>query len=309
MRSWLTYAFITTLLWGVWGAYAGAPTVNGFPETLNYVVWSLTMILPAWVVMHRARWRLKRDARSVWLGMIIGVLGAGGQMILFHAVKSGPTYLIFPIISLSPMVTIALSYFLLKERVGKVGIAGIALAACALPLFDYAPGEAASMGWWFVLSLGVLLAWGLQSYFIRLANATMDAESIFFYMTVSGLAFIPVALLLTDFSQPVNLGWNGPGLSALIQILNAVGALTLVYAFRHGKAIVVSPMVNAGGPLLTSIIAIAIAGVLPGPARTTGIVLALLAALLLALPEPAPEPAPEPEPEPEPEQKRATDAA
>lgn len=293
--NWLTYACITTLLWGVWGAYAGAPSSNGFPETLNYVVWSLTMILPAWVSMRRVGWRLKRDGRSVWLGMVIGVLGAGGQMILFHAVKVGPTYLIFPIISLSPMVTIALSYFLLKERVGKVGMVGIALAACSLPLFDYSPGASASMGWWFLLSLAILLAWGLQAYFIRLANATMDAESIFFYMTVSGLAFIPVALLLTDFSQPINLGWGGPGLSALIQLLNAVGALTLVYAFRHGKAIVVSPMINAGAPLLTSVIALVSLGVVPGTAKLAGIVLAVLAALLLALPEPEPQQVPEQE--------------
>lgn len=286
--NWLTYAGITTLLWGVWGAYAGAPSANGFPEALNYVVWSLTMIVPAWLVMRRPGWRLRRDARSIWLGMVIGVLGAGGQMVLFYAVKTGPTYLIFPIISLSPMVTIALSFFLLRERVGKLGMAGIALAACSLPLFDYAPGEAASLGWWFGLSLVVLLAWGLQSYFIRLANATMDAESIFFYMTVSGLAFIPVALLLTDFSQPINLGWNGPGLAALVQILNAVGALTLVYAFRYGKAMVVAPMVNAGAPLLTSVISIAASGVLPGGAKLAGILLALAAALLLALPDEAP---------------------
>ena len=291
--NWLLYAVITTLLWGVWGAFAGTPSGNGFPETLNYVVWALTMIVPAWVVMHRAGWRLKRDGRSVWLGMVIGMLGAGGQMILFHAVKIGPTYLIFPIISLSPMVTIALSFFLLKERVGKLGMAGIVLAACALPLFDYAPGQPANMGVWFVLSLVVLLAWGLQSYFIRLANATMDAESIFFYMTVSGLAFIPVALLLTDFSQPINYGLSGPGLAAVVQILNAVGALTLVYAFRFGKAIVVSPMVNAGAPLLTSVIAMAVAGVMPGQFKLAGILLALLAALLLALPDAEPDAEPD----------------
>lgn len=288
-NNWLIYAVITTLLWGVWGAFAGAPSANGFPETLNYVVWALTMIAPAWVVMHRARWRLKRDARSVWLGMVIGILGAGGQMILFHAVKIGPTYLIFPIISLSPMVTIALSFFLLRERVGKLGMAGIVLAGCALPLFDYAPGQPASMGLWFVLSLVVLLAWGLQAYFMRLANATMDAESIFFYMTVSGLAFIPVALMLTDFSQPINYGLSGPGLAAVVQILNAIGALALVYAFRFGKAIVVSPMVNAGAPLLTAIVAMAVAGVMPGQFKLAGILLALLAALLLALPDGEPE--------------------
>ena len=55
------------------------------------------------------------------------------------------------------------------------------------------------------------------------------------------------------------------------------------HAFRHGKAIVVSPMVNAGAPLLTAVIAMAVAGAMPGPFKMAGVALALLAALLLAL--------------------------
>jgi hypothetical protein len=45
--TWLTYALITTLLWGVWGAFTGLPAAHGFPDTLIYVVWALTMIPPA----------------------------------------------------------------------------------------------------------------------------------------------------------------------------------------------------------------------------------------------------------------------
>jgi uncharacterized membrane protein len=282
--GWLLYALTTTLLWGVWGAFAGLPSQHGFPETLIYVVWALTMVPPALFVLARNGWRVRRDARSIAYGLTIGVLGAGGQMVLFYAVKAGPAYLIFPLISLSPVLTIVLSFLFLRERTGAMGMAGIVLAICALPLFDYAPGGAPQQyGLWFVLALGVLVAWGLQAYFIKLANAGMDAESIFFYMTLSALIFIPVALAMTDFSQPINYGPSGPLLAAATQILNAVGALTLVYAFRHGKALMVSPLVNAGAPLLTTVIAMALASTVPTGFRLVGIVLSLGAALLLAL--------------------------
>ena len=281
---WLGYALATTLLWGVWGAFAGLPSQHGFPETLIYVVWALTMVPPALFVLARSGWRIRRDGRAIAYGLTIGLLGAGGQMVLFYAVKAGPTYLIFPLISLSPVITIALSYLFLRERTGFMGLAGIVLAVCALPLFDYTPGGAPQQyGLWFVLALGVLAAWGLQAYFIKLANASMDAESIFFYMTGSALLFIPVALAMTDFSQPINYGPSGPLLAAATQILNAVGALTLVYAFRHGKALMVSPLVNAGAPLLTTVIAMALAASLPTGYRLAGIGLSLGAALLLAL--------------------------
>ena len=284
MSAWLGYALTTMLLWGVWGALAGVPGEHGVPETLNYVVWSLTMIPPAILVMRRSAEPLKRDRRSIALGLAIGLLGAGGQLLLFYAVRIGPPYLIFPIISLSPALTIALSFVLLKERTGVLGVIGIGLALLSLPLFDYRSGDdAAGYGLWFVLAIAILGAWGVQAYFIKLANATMDAASIFFYMSLSGLLFVPVALAMTDFSQPINYGVDGPGLAALIQILNAVGALTLVFAFRYGKAIIVSPLVNAGAPLLTAIISLALVGMIPGPTKVAGIALALLAALMLAL--------------------------
>ena len=282
--NWLTYALITTGLWGLWGAFTGLPSEHGFPDTLIYVVWALTMIPPAMFVLARAGWRIDRDRRSVLLGLTVGLLGAGGQMLLFRAVQLGPAYLIFPIVSLSPAITIALSFGLLGERTGKLGVAGIALALCALPLFDLQPGQGGQgLGLWFALALVVMAAWGLQAYFIKLANAGTSAESIFFYMMVGGLACVPAALWLTDFSQPVNWGWQGPGLAAVIQVLNAVGALTLVYAFRYGKALVVSPLVNAGAPLLTAVLSMAVSGAMPTGTKLLGVALALLAALLLAL--------------------------
>ncbi|WP_457351837.1 EamA family transporter [Roseateles sp. P5_D6] len=285
--NWLTYALISTLLWGVWGAFTGLPAEHGFPDTLIYAVWALTMIPPAVIVLARTGWRIDRDRRSVVLGLAVGLLGAGGQMLLFRAVQSGPAYLIFPIVSLSPAITIALSFGLLGERTGKLGVAGIVLALCSLPLFDLQLGQGGQagpeIGLWFVLALAVLVAWGLQAYFIKLANAGTSAESIFFYMAVGALACVPVSLWMTDFSQPISWGWQGPGLAAVIQVLNAVGALTLVYAFRYGKAMVVSPLVNAGAPLLTAVLSMALSGASPSGAKLLGVALALLAALLLAL--------------------------
>jgi drug/metabolite transporter (DMT)-like permease len=282
--SWLRFALLTAVSWGIWGAFTAVPSEHGFPDTLTYVVWALTMIVPAIVALRRSGTRLQRDARSVALGLAVGLLGAGGQMLLFRAVTLGPTYLVFPIVSLSPVVTILLSFVLLGERTGKLGLAGIALAVISLPLFDYSPEPGAHhYGTWFLLALAIMLAWGLQAYFIKLANATMSAESIFTYMMLTALAFIPVAIVLTDFSHPINLGPSGPWLAAAIQILNAVGALLLVYAFRYGKAIVVSPLVNAGAPMLTALIALAVAGTLPGPYKLAGVGLALAGALLLSL--------------------------
>lgn len=283
-KRWLLFALLTVGLWGVWGAFAGISAQRGFPETLVYCVWAVTMLVPAVVVMQREKWRLDRDPASILFGLMIGLTGAGGQMLLFYAVTTGPAYLIFPIISLSPLVTILMSLLLLKERTSRLGALGVVLALAALPLFDFSPQgfSLANGATWFPLALGIMLCWGVQAYFMKLANTRMSAESIFFYMTFSGLLLIPVAIAMTDFSQPVNWGWDGPWLAALIQMLNAIGALFLVYAFRHGKAIVVAPLTNAGGPLVTAIISLLVAGVMPGGFKMLALMLAFAAAALLA---------------------------
>jgi hypothetical protein len=72
VSAWLVYALVTTLLWGVWGALAGLPGEHGVPETLNYVVWSLTGD-PARCLVLRGGEALKRDRRSVMLWASIGL--------------------------------------------------------------------------------------------------------------------------------------------------------------------------------------------------------------------------------------------
>jgi drug/metabolite transporter (DMT)-like permease len=295
-RVWLWYAIATTVLWGIWGAFTGLSAQRGFPDTLVYCVWALTMIPPALLALARTGWKLERDTRSVAYGLVIGFLGAGGQMILFYTLTKGPAYLIFPVISLSPVVTIALSFLLLRERTTWIGAIGIALALVALPLFDFSPEELfASEGMaWLLPSLIVMVSWGVQAYFMKVANRSMSAESIFFYMMLTGLILGPVAWAMTDFSQPINWSLDGPYLAAVIQLLNAVGALLLVYAFRYGKALVVSPLTNAGAPLMTAAISLLVIGVVPGHLKLIALGLALIAALLLSLAEDVPtEPAPQ----------------
>jgi drug/metabolite transporter (DMT)-like permease len=284
-KIWLVYALLTTVTWGFWGAFSSTPMVNGFPSTLVYCIWALTMILPSVVVLRTNRWKIRFDRKSVIYGSLIGFLGAGGQLLLFQALKVGPAYLIFPVISISPVVTITLSFILLKERTGILGITGIVLALIALPLFEVSKGaDQGGTGLiWFLLALVILAAWGIQAYFMKLANKHTDGGTIFFFMTLTALVLIPVPLLMTDFSTGINWGLSGLWATAGVQLLNSIGALCLVFAYRYGKAIVVSPLANAGAPLMTAIISLLILGTMPSVTKIAGIALAVVAALLIAL--------------------------
>lgn len=282
-RLWLLFATVTTVFWGVWGALIEIPERAGFPATLGYSVWALTMIPCSLVALKIIGWKLDRDRKSIFLGLVVGLTGAGGQLCLFQALRGGPAYLVFPLISLYPVVTIILSVSLLKERAGRRGWSGIVLALVAIPLLSYQPpgGITAKGHLWLFLTITVFLMWGVQAYVMRFANRTMRAESIFFYMMLTGLLLVPFTLAMTDFSQHINWGFKGPWLAAMIMFLNSIGALCLVYALRYGKAIIVTPM-TALAPVLTVIISLTIYHVLPHPVIGIGMVLATIAIYLMA---------------------------
>jgi hypothetical protein len=132
------------------------------------------------------------------------------------------------------------------------------------------------------MAIAVFLAWGIQAYVLRFANATMQSESIFLYMTLTGLLLVPVAVYMTDFQKTINWGPSGPWLAAPIQLLNSIGALTMVYAFRHGKVIIVSPMINALAPVITILLSLALYRVIPHRVVVAGMALAAVAFWLMA---------------------------
>jgi len=289
-QTWFLYTLITVLAWGLWGALIDTPAAAGFPETLGYIVWAVTMIPPCLVALARVGWRVETDRRSVVYGCLAGFLGAGGQLVLFKVLRMAPAYLVFPFIALSPLVTIILALVISRERASARGWAGIALALAAGLLLAYAPpGAKAGPGLlWVGPALLVFLAWGFQGFVISHGNKSMRAESIFFYMTVTGLLLAPAAWFMTDFSRAINWGFRGPWLAAMIQVLNAVGALLLVYAFRHGRAIIVSPLINAGAPVVTIVISLVLFRTLPLAPQALGMAAALVATLLMGWEEEKP---------------------
>ncbi len=281
-QHWLVYAIITTIFWGVWGALIEIPQ-KVFPPTLSYCVWALTMVPCALVALYIIHWKVEHDWKSILLGCTVGFTGAGGQLLLFQALRQGPAYIIFPFISLYPILTIFLSVLILRERTNLRKWIGIGIALIAILFLSYQDPSQNTIksNLWLILSLLVFVAWGLQAYVMKFSNETMKAESIFFYMTLTALLLMPVAYLMTDFSQPIEWGFKGPYLAALIQVLNAIGALTLVYALRYGKAIIVVPMTGLA-PLITIVLSLALYSVIPGMVLSIGLVMAVIAMFILS---------------------------
>ena len=286
-KLWLLFILITVVTWGIWGAFSGYQIQHGIPDTVVYIAWALSMLPCALVALIINKGKLTFSWRGIGLGAIVGLLGAGGQLVLFKALTLGPSYIIYPFISMSPVVVITLASIFLKERANKWQIAGIVVALAAILLLSLETGNEGSpvTGWlWIVLAVLVLLAWGIQGFFMKFANESMDAESLFVYMALFAVVLAPVAYFMTPdtatfFAQEGAMApfWSSFG----IQILNSIGALTLVYAYRYGKAVVVSPMEGLA-PMVTVLLSLVILHVIPNPLQIAGLVCAAFAMYALS---------------------------
>jgi drug/metabolite transporter (DMT)-like permease len=288
---WLMYALITFVIWGIWGAFTDKPTTYSppFPSTLIYVVWALTTILPAGVVLAADNFKVARSGKAISYGMLVGLTGCGGQMVLFKVLAmGGPAYLVFPILALQPLVTALLSFTFLGERTGKLGAAGVVLAVVSIVVLSIPSGGATGnvKGYlWLILTLGIMVSWGAQAYFMKVASNLMSSASVCFYNTASALVLVPVALWLTDFQQQIEWRqFHGPYLAAIVQMLNAIGFVTYVMAFKHGKALIIAPLCNAF-PLLTVFITLGLEHRWPRVLEAVGIVACKAAATFMVVDE------------------------
>lgn len=293
-RTWILYAGLLVLFWGVWGAFSSRPTERyGYPDEMIYVIWAFTMLVPAAVALRRETFD-RRPVAAVY-GLAAGLTGAGGQLLLFQALSDGPAYLIFPVVSLSPVITVLMAVALLRERIGKPAVVGVIAALIAIVLISIPAGAGGSVstGSWPVLAVLVCAAWGAQAFFMRKAAlAGVNDATTFGWMTMSGLLLVPVAVLMMG-GLP-DAPWQAPALTAGTQILNSVGALFLVMALSRGKASVVAPVTNALAPVLTIVLSLVVYQTLPTLWATIGIVLALGGSTLMVYADETREELPEP---------------
>ncbi len=135
--AWLLYSLLTILLWGVWGALTKAISADIDAYT-NQVLFSIGVLPVMAIVLFSGRLSGGVNRRrGIFYAFITGVLGGTGNIAFFKAFsEGGKASVVVPATSLSPLVTVILGYFMLKERASGYQKAGLALAMVAIYLLS-----------------------------------------------------------------------------------------------------------------------------------------------------------------------------
>jgi len=135
LSRWLTYALLCIVAWGTWGFVAklGADRIAPGPLQILATAGTLPLALLAFVQL---RMRLEKDAKGISYGIANGVLSGVGLLAYYAAVSRGKVSVVGPVTPLFPLLTVALAFVFLRERLNRVQIAGVALSLVAIAIFS-----------------------------------------------------------------------------------------------------------------------------------------------------------------------------
>jgi uncharacterized membrane protein len=132
---WLLFAQLCILLWGVWGVLAKLAADKTSPEQ-QQVLFTIGGLPVAALALWRLRGRLETDRRGAACGVLNGVFSGLGLLAYYAAMSRGQASLVSTLTGLFPLLTVMLAVLILKERMNRVQMAGVALALVAVVLLS-----------------------------------------------------------------------------------------------------------------------------------------------------------------------------
>jgi transporter family protein len=131
--AWFMPAVTALLLWGVWGLFQKLAT-NQMPPRNVYLVSTFGMIAVVFSILVTSEFPLEVTVGGVFFAVLAGICSSLGGVLFLQAVSRGNASIVIPFTALYPLITIILSFTILRETITiKQGI-GIALALISMAL-------------------------------------------------------------------------------------------------------------------------------------------------------------------------------
>jgi bacterial/archaeal transporter family protein len=130
MKPWLFYSLMTLLCWGLWGVFSKLASNYSRPrQTLLFQ--AVGVMAFALLVLFIEQFQIQKTAAGFGWSFAAGFINFVGFLAFFAAVQKGKVSTVISLSSLYPVITIALSFLLLHEKITRREGLGIAFAITA----------------------------------------------------------------------------------------------------------------------------------------------------------------------------------
>ncbi|MFZ3071428.1 MAG: EamA family transporter [Anaerolineaceae bacterium] len=126
---WFLYAVLSAVFASL-TAILGKIGIAGVESNLGTAIRTVVVLIMAWVVVFvsKKQGEIKNIDKQSWLFLVLSGFATGASWLCYYrALQDGPASVVVPIDKLSIVITIAFSYFFLKESLTKKALAGLVL--------------------------------------------------------------------------------------------------------------------------------------------------------------------------------------
>lgn len=128
-NKWLLFAFGSAIFASL-TSVLGKVGIEGVESNLGTAIRTIVVLIMAWVVVFvtKKQGEIKNIDKKSWKFLILSGLTTGLSWLSYYkALQDGEAGIVVPIDKLSIVITIAFSYFILKEKLNKKSILGLIL--------------------------------------------------------------------------------------------------------------------------------------------------------------------------------------
>jgi transporter family protein len=134
--TWLLYAMLCIVWWGIWGFLSKLGSDRISPEQLQ-ILFTIGIVPPSLLAWAQLGFRVETDRRGAIYGILNGVFTGLGMLAYYAALSTGKASVVGPFTALFPLLTVALAFAILRERINRVQAAGMVIALAAIIILSY----------------------------------------------------------------------------------------------------------------------------------------------------------------------------
>jgi transporter family protein len=132
---WLRYALLCIFGWGLWGFLSKVGSAAASPLQMQ-ILFTLGMLPVAAGMLFGMRGKVDRDRTGVSYGLLCGIVTGLGTLGYFAALRLQDASVVTPITGVFPVLTVALAFMVLRERLNRVQIGGMLLALASIVILS-----------------------------------------------------------------------------------------------------------------------------------------------------------------------------
>lgn len=131
-EKWFWFSLLCVLCWGGWALVSKLGTDEISASGMQFI-FAFGFIPVAVVALALKPVKFEKNFKGIAYGLGNGVLAGTGGLALFAAYRTGSnTSVITVVTALYPMITVALAFLILHERLTRLQVIGLGFAALAM---------------------------------------------------------------------------------------------------------------------------------------------------------------------------------